>query len=68
MEDTMNKEDISSLLDHIEGHLQFAREALAAGNAAKVAEQAIEIAGWASSVREEAAAAAAAAAARKASK
>ena len=48
----MDHDDIRSLAQHIEDHLFFLREALAARNAAKVAEQAEEIEGWARSIRE----------------
>jgi hypothetical protein len=51
----MDHDDISSLASHIEGHLSFLREALAADNAVRVAEQAEEIEGWARSIAEAAA-------------
>jgi len=48
----MDKDDAESLCRHIEGHLGFAREAIAADNAAALKQQAAEIEGWAQSLKE----------------
>ena len=51
----MDKDDIESLLNHIEGHVGFAREALESGDAARLLDQATEIEGWAQAIKEAAA-------------
>jgi hypothetical protein len=48
----MDHDDISSLAQHIEDHLSFLREALAEDNGVKVADQAVEIEGWARAIAE----------------
>lgn len=55
----MDKDDMGSLLNHIEGHVGYAREALASGDppnllAHRLLAQAVEIEGWAATIREEA--------------
>jgi len=46
-----DREDAESLCGHIDGHVLFARAAIAAGDAAKLEEQAEEIIGWAQSLK-----------------
>lgn len=53
----MDKNNIGSLLGHIEGHVGFAREALESGDAPRLRQQAVEIEGWASAIKEAASAA-----------
>jgi hypothetical protein len=47
---TIDKDDADGLLGYIDGHVLHAREALQAGDAAKLREQAEEIEGWAGSL------------------
>ena len=46
----LDKEDIGGLLEHIDGHLRIAREALARSDAMALREQAEEIESWARSI------------------
>lgn len=48
----MDKDDIESLLGHIIGHVEFAHEALQTEDPKLLREQAIEIEGWASAIKE----------------
>lgn len=46
----MDKDDIRGLLQHIEDHVSYAREALERNDAHAVRVQAVEIKGWAESI------------------
>ena len=49
---TLDRDDVDSLLKHIEGHVSFGRDALDAGDIAGLKQQAVEIEGWAQAIIE----------------
>lgn len=52
MEPKIDRDDAESLCGHIEGHLVFMREAIAAGDGARILDQATEIEGWCEALKE----------------
>lgn len=46
-------DEISSLMNHIEGHLSFAREFVGSGEVAQAYHQLSEVAGWAEAIVDE---------------